>query len=350
MIRPDGEAVVGWVAQIGRALRAFKTCAKPVKAGDELRCWFGALRSLLHSRRAGRNGGGRFDWPFAQSRLRHQFFYLSDLDRDERRKIFITVLGNQDHVFKTYAEMQLGDRHRRFDGEELAGFERLGRQSHVVNFHPDGVAQAVRSARAVAFDEARGRVFDLRVGELIACQNRIHLDDGVFDDVARRGVDFDRSHQRLIEPQIDRVILALPRRELAVGGKDACHVRNVILVIGRVVELHQIAVLQPGGVFVVVRVERVAARSDQREVGRSLRAMLFEDEFGWGLQLILEHSRPGLAHRFHNAEAGDARGFADDSDFAQALERAHRVEDRIEVLHVDLWRKRFDLLNEDLFA
>ncbi len=157
-------------------------------------------------------------------------------------------------------------------------------------------------------------------------------------------------HQRLIKAQVDRVELALPRREFAIGRKDARHIGDVVLIIGRVVELDQITVLQSGGVFVVVRIERVPARSNQREVCRALRAVFFEDEFGGGLQFVLEHSGPGIAHGLHNGQSGDARGFADDGDFAGAFESAHRVEDRIQVLHVDLRRERLELPNENLFA
>ena len=41
-----------------------------------------------------------------------------------------------------------------------------------------------------------------------------------------------------------------------------------------------------------------------------------------------------VAHRFHDAESGDARRLADDRDLARALDGAQRVEDRIEILHL----------------
>ena len=63
------------------------------------------------------------------------------------------------------------------------------------------------------------------------------------NDVDRPLVHFDRRHQGLIEPQIDLVELALPARELSVRGKHPRDVRDVVVVVGRVVELHQIAVL-----------------------------------------------------------------------------------------------------------
>ena len=57
-----------------------------------------------------------------------------------------------------------------------------------------------------------------------------------------RHVDLDRRHQRLVELQVDAVHLALARRELAVGREHARDVRLVVLVVGRVVELDEIAV------------------------------------------------------------------------------------------------------------
>jgi hypothetical protein len=114
--------------------------------------------------------------------------------------------------------------------------------------------------------------------------------------------------------------------------------------------LHEIAVLQFGRVFVIVRIERVPPRRNQREVGRALRAVFFEDKLGGRLKLVFVMSRSSLAHRFHDSQARDARGFADDGDFAGTFESAHRVEYRIEVLHVDLRRERPELLNENLFA
>ena len=156
--------------------------------------------------------------------------------------------------------------------------------------------------------------------------------DRVLDDVARRGVHLDRRHQRLVQLQVDRVELALARREPAVGREDARDVGLVVLVVGRVVELDEVAVLQRRRVLVVVRVVGVRAGGDEREVRRAVGAVLLEHELGVGLQLVLVHARPRVAHRFHDAEAGDARRLADDGDLPRALDGAQRVEDRIEIL------------------
>ena len=55
-------------------------------------------------------------------------------------------------------------------------------------------------------------------------------------------VHLDRCQQRLVEPQIDGVELALPRAEFAAGRKDPCHVARVVFEVGRVVELDEVAV------------------------------------------------------------------------------------------------------------
>ena len=73
------------------------------------------------------------------------------------------------------------------------------------------------------------------------------------------------------------------------------------------------------------------AGRDQREVRRPVGAALLEHELGVGLQLVFLHARPGVAHRLHDAEAGDPRRLADDRDLARALDRAQRVDDRIEI-------------------
>ena len=48
--------------------------------------------------------------------------------------------------------------------------------------------------------------------------------------------------------------------------------------------------------------------------------------FGVGLELVFVHPRPRVAHRFHDAEAGDARRLANHRDLAGALHGAERVE------------------------
>ncbi len=132
-------------------------------------------------------------------------------------------------------------------------------------------------------------------------------------------VDFDGGHQRLVEAQVDAVILTLPRRELAVGGKHAGDVGSVVFVIGRVIELHQVAAFQLRGVLVVVSVVSVGAGGDERKVSRAIGAVFLENEFGIRLQFVFVHARPGVAHGLHDAEPGDARGFTQDGDLARAL-------------------------------
>ena len=212
------------------------------------------------------------------------------------------------------------------------------------------MAEAVGSAAAIAIDERRRRRFDLGVGERITRQDRVHPADGLFDDIARRRVHLDRRHQRLIEAQIDRVELALARAEFPVRREHPRDVGLVVLVVGRVIELHQIAVLQLRGVLVVVRVERVRAGRNEREIRSAVGAELLEDELRVGLQFVFVQARPGVAHRLHDAEAGDAGGLADDRDLTRAFGDAQRVEDRIEVLDLGLRRRRLQLRDERLLA
>ena len=61
------------------------------------------------------------------------------------------------------------------------------------------------------------------------------------------------------------------RRVTSRYGKHAGHIRLVILVIGRVVVLHQIAVHQFAGVAMVMRIVGVRARADQGKIRRRTR-------------------------------------------------------------------------------
>ena len=155
-----------------------------------------------------------------------------------------------------------------------------------------------------------------------------------------------RRHESLIELQIDRVELALPCGERAVGREHPRDVRLVVLVVGRVVELHQIAVGDFRGVLVVVRIDRVRAGRDEREVRRPVRAVLLEHVLRFRLQLVLEHPRLHMAHRLDNREPRDARRLADDGDFAGALRDAKRIEDRIEIPDGRLRRRGLQLCDE----
>ena len=98
-----------------------------------------------------------------------------------------------------------------------------------------------------------------------------------------------------------------------------------------------------------MRVVGVFARRDQREVRRAERAELLEDELGVRLQLVFAHTRRGVAHRFHDAEAGNAGRLANHRNLARALHGAQGVEDRIEILDLRLRRGRRQLGEEGRF-
>ncbi len=248
--------------------------------------------------------------------------------------------------------MLLFDPELRLDGEDASGLERVGLQSAgIVDFESDVVAQPVRLlARAEALDELHRGGLDAVVGEAVRSHDRVHLLHGAGDHVDRTLVDLDRGHQRLIQTQVDLVHLALARRELSAGGKHARDVRLVVLVVGGVIELHQVVGFEHGRVAVVVRVVGVLSGRDEREVRRAERAELLEHELRVGLQLVFVHAGFCVAHRFHDAEAGDARRFADDGDLARTLHCAQRVEDRIEVPDLGLRRGRLQSGDERGFT
>ena len=170
------------------------------------------------------------------------------------------------------------------------------------------------------------------------------------DHLARRLVDGDRGQQRLIELQVDPVVFALPRREAAVDREDARHVGLVVLVVGRVVELHQLAVLQHLGAAVIVRVVAVPAGRHQREVGDAERAVLLEDVVGLRLQLVLAQAGTAGAHRGDDALAGDPGRFAQQRDLPRALHGPQRVDDRIEIADLQRRRRRLQAGDERRFA
>ena len=104
------------------------------------------------------------------------------------------------------------------------------------------------------------------------------------------------------------------------------------IVVGRVVEQDQVAVLRLGLRRVVVRVVAVLAGGDQREVRDALRVVDLEDVVADRFDLVLVHPRPGRAHGLHHSHTGDSRGFADQRDLARALDEAQRIDERIEIL------------------
>ncbi len=65
---------------------------------------------------------------------------------------------------------------------------------------------------------------------------------------------------------------------------------------------------------------------------------------------MLPHSRVRVSNALHQAQAGQARGFADDGDFAGALAQSQAVENGIEILDDARGRTRLQLLNELLLA
>jgi hypothetical protein len=101
---------------------------------------------------------------------------------------------------------------------------------------------------------------------------------------------------------------------------------------------------------VIVRVPGIFAGGDQGEVTRTIGAVLLEDVLGIGLQLILLHAGAGIAHGLDDAESGDARGFANDGDFARALDAAQLIENGIEVFDFGLRRGGFEMFDEGLLA
>ena len=194
------------------------------------------------------------------------------------------------------------------------------------------------------------RLGDLGIGEGGAVDDLAHLRERRVVDLARRPARLQLRHQRAVAAQVDRVDLALPRREAAVGREHAGDVRGVVGDVGRVVEQHEIAVLQHRLAAVIVRVVGVLPGGDEREVADALRPVLAEHVVGDGRQLALLLSGPRRLHRLEDPGRRDARRLADRLDLAPALHEAHAIEDRIEILDADLRRARLDPRDERRFA
>ena len=105
---------------------------------------------------------------------------------------------------------------------------------------------------------------------------------------------------------------------------------GVVLEVGRVVVEHQVAVVERRLRRVIVRIVRVPAGGDQREVADALRVVLLVDVVGDRLELVLEHARLRRLHRLEDAERRQPRRLADQRDLARALDRAasRRAPDR----------------------
>ena len=91
----------------------------------------------------------------------------------------------------------------------------------------------------------------------------------------------------------------------------------------------------------IVAVDRVRARRGERKVARALRVVAAEHPLGGRRQLVLELAGRRFAHRLHDPEPRDARHLAHERDLARALDEAHGVEDRVEVLDLDRRRRSF---------
>ena len=167
----------------------------------------------------------------------------------------------------------------------------------------------------------------------------------------RRRVHLDRRHQRLIEPQVDRVELALPRREACRWPEtrasrptgSTCSRARSRTARGRRPSA------SPCSCGSASRRCSARSRSARSTTARSAPHFLNTNS----ASACSSYSfMPGLrvAHRLHDAEPGDPRRLADDGDLARALDRAQRVEDRIEVRDLGLRRGRLQLLDELLLA
>ena len=96
----------------------------------------------------------------------------------------------------------------------------------------------------------------------------------------------------------------------------------------------------------IVRVHRVRPRCRERKVTWALRVVTAKHPLGGRAQLVFALAGGGFPHRFHDAEPGDPRHLPHHRDLSRALDEAHRVDDRIEVLDLDLRRRGPQLLCE----
>src|SRR5690349_2481265 len=99
-----------------------------------------------------------------------------------------------------------------------------------------------------------------------------------------------------------------------------------------------------------MRIERGLTRTNQSEVRSAVRAVLLENELRVRLQFVLTHAGPAVAHRLHDSQPRDSRGFPKNGDLSRTLRAAHRVEDRIEILNLEARRGRLQLLDERFLA
>ena len=273
---------------------------------------------------------------------RHRGFDVGDLVGQRLGEVLVAGLGDDDDVLQTDVDAILGYGQRRLDGEDHAGLQHVAFDVvvDVVHFHPDPVADAIGAALgAEERDEVASSLGDLRIGEGRGVDDGGHPGERGVVHLARRPARLQLRHQRAIAAQIDRVNLALPRREAAVGREHARDVRGVVGDVRGVVEEDEVAVLEHRLAAVVVRIVGVPAGRDEREVADALRPVLAEHVVGDGRQLAFALAGPGRLHRLEDAGRRDARRLANGLDLARALDQAQAIEDRIEILDPRLRRR-----------
>ena len=185
---------------------------------------------------------------------------------------------------------------------------------------------------AAGLDQAPRRRFVGRLRPLRLRDDRLHRRARVVEDLLRRDAGLHARHDGLVVVERELQQLALPGRVGAVHRPHAADVADVVAVVGRVVHQHEVAVLEAPRVAVVVHVVDVlGAGGGDRAIRFELRVVDQEDVARGGVELVLVDARFGAAHRFHQAEAGELRGAADQRDLARALDGAQVVEDRREI-------------------
>ncbi len=212
--------------------------------------------------------------------------------------------------------------------------------ARVVHVHADPVPRAMHvEARVGALGD---HVVD--AGELVSVDDariqqalRQHAQRGLMRCVeahARtRRVDGGR-----LRGEHDVVKLALRRREAAGRRKRAGDVGGVAVELARGVDQDQVAFAHDCVARRVVQRAGIRAGRDDRPVSRRLRAASAERVEQLGFEFVLAHAWPAGMHRAPVRLGGNRRRAPHDRDFVRALDEAHFVEKRQQVLRFR-WRQ-----------
>src|SRR6266446_1282793 len=264
----------------------------------------------------------------ARSRSGHDFFDFNGIAREAFTQQLVAGFGDENVVFDAHAQIFFGNVNTRLNGDDHARLERGAVVTGVVNVQADVMAKAVDEIGPEGFAV---EIFSMRV-DVVVC----NFLDTLATFVAEIHARLEGGEGRVLRAENDFVDLALPRRELAVGGNGARDVRGITGVLRANVHDHDVAVFYFARELVVMERSGVRAGANNRGVALRFRAAPGLNFDHFRRNLIFIKSRVCQLHRFQVGVQCHVNRFFQEGDFAGRLDLAHRANLRANVLELGL--------------